>query len=391
MRPYVLLECQRGDTHKAYVNQKRELTTSLKCNCLFRVRSYLLSCGEWSVSVIDGRHNHTMATRFEGHKYVERLKAEEAILVCELTKNNTLPRNILLMIRTKNANSSTTIKHIYNVQQRMIKEVRGIRSEMQQILKCLSGKNYTYSTKLFSDNKTISDVFFTHPDSIKLVNLFPIVIVMDSTYNTNKYGIPLLEFVGSTSTGLTFSSGFAYMTAEKEENFVWALERYRDLLKCHEYPKVIVNDRYVALMNVEKFFQKATALLCRYHTSANVKSNMKVICHFKKDAEDKEKATQMYIDIMAAWESILESVTKEEYADSIVSFRQLCAEFPIFVDYVESTILGLVKEKVVSAWTNRVIHLGNTTTNRVESTHARLKLYIQNCMGDICKNWESIS
>ncbi|MCI11145.1 hypothetical protein A2U01_0032245, partial [Trifolium medium] len=39
--------------------------------------------------------------------------------------------------------------------------------------------------------------------------------------------------------------------------------------------------------------------------------------------------------------------------------------------YVESTILVPVKEKVVCAWTNSVMHLGNTTTNRVESTHAR--------------------
>jgi hypothetical protein len=58
----------------------------------------------------------------------------------------------------------------------------------------------------------------------------------------------------------------------------------------------------------------------------------------------------------------------------------------MFVEYVEDTILGPVKEKVVSAWTNRFMHLDSITRNRVESTHARLKLYIQNCLGDICKS-----
>jgi hypothetical protein len=58
---------------------------------------------------------------------------------------------------------------------------------------------------------------------------------------------------------------------------------------------------------------------------------------------------------------------------------------------VYSSILGPVKEKVVTAWTKRYMHLGNTTTNRVESIYARLKLYIQNSLGDICKNWECIS
>ncbi|MCI40346.1 protein FAR1-RELATED SEQUENCE 6-like, partial [Trifolium medium] len=97
-------------------------------------------------------------------------------------------------------------------------------------------------------------------------------------------------------------------------------------------------------------------------------------CLFKEDTKEKGKASEMYKDIMADWENILNSEMEEEYADSILIFRELCTEFPTFVDYVENTILGPMKEKVVSAWTNRIMHLGNTTTNRVESTHARLKL-----------------
>jgi len=32
-----------------------------------------------------------------------------------------------------------------------------------------------------------------------------------------------------------------------------------------------------------------------------------------------------------------------------------------------------VKKKGVRAWTDRVIHIGNTTTKRVESAHSQLK------------------
>ena len=38
----------------------------------------------------------------------------------------------------------------------------------------------------------------------------------------------------------------------------------------------------------------------------------------------------------------------------------------MFVDYVNETWIILHKEKFVKAWTNKVIHLGNTTTNRYE-------------------------
>jgi hypothetical protein len=119
---------------------------------------------------------------------------------------------------------------------------------MQQLFKCLSDGKYTYRTWLLSDNQTISDIFSSHPESIKMFKLFPIVVVMDSTYNTNKYMLHLLEFVSTTSIEQTFSIGFTFITAEKEDNFVWALERCRELLKYQDHMNVVVTGRDVALM-----------------------------------------------------------------------------------------------------------------------------------------------
>lgn len=39
-------------------------------------------------------------------------------------------------------------------------------------------------------------IFWTHLDSVKLLNLFSIVLIMDITYKTNKYIITLLWIVG---------------------------------------------------------------------------------------------------------------------------------------------------------------------------------------------------
>ncbi|MCI92524.1 hypothetical protein A2U01_0113820, partial [Trifolium medium] len=53
---------------------------------------------------------------------------------------------------------------------------------------------------------------------------------------------------------------------------------------------------------VDRVFLKAAALLCRYHVSANVKSK-KGKCLFTEDAKEKGKESEMYADIMAAWEN----------------------------------------------------------------------------------------
>jgi hypothetical protein len=50
-----------------------------------------------------------------------------------------------------------------------------------------------------------------------------------------------------------------------------------------------------------------------------------------------------------------------------------------------------VKEKFVSAWTDSVMHIDNTTTNRVESQHGALKQYLTDCKGDLVKGWEAIN
>jgi len=49
-----------------------------------------------------------------------------------------------------------------------------------------------------------------------------------------------------------------------------------------------------------------------------------------------------------------------------------------------------MKEKIVRFGVNKVMHMGNTTKNRAESAHNRLKKYLTASMSDICTNWSSV-
>jgi hypothetical protein len=63
--------------------------------------------------------------------------------------------------------------------------------------------------------------------------------------------MPLFEVVGVTSTNMTCSVGFAFMMAEKEDKFTWALQMLLKLLKPNsDMPKVVVTDRDTTFMNV---------------------------------------------------------------------------------------------------------------------------------------------
>jgi len=65
---------------------------------------------------------------------------------------------------------------------------------------------------------------------------------MDDTNKTNQYRLLLLEIVGVTR--LTFSTAFAFLSSERQNNFTWALERLKGFFMTSEgVPQVIVTYR----------------------------------------------------------------------------------------------------------------------------------------------------
>ncbi|MFQ6631241.1 hypothetical protein Gotur_008631 [Gossypium turneri] len=65
----------------------------------------------------------------------------------------------------------------------------------------------------------------------------------------NKYDLPFVQIVGVTSTNKTFSIAFAFIINEKDENYNWALTCLKLTLEECMYPRVIMSDRELALMN----------------------------------------------------------------------------------------------------------------------------------------------
>jgi len=57
---------------------------------------------------------------------------------------------------------------------------------------------------------------------------------------------------------------------------------------------------------------------------------------------------------------------EETYRVSLHLFKIVCANFPKKLEYEDATTLGPVKKKAVSSWTDHIMHISNTTTNKVE-------------------------
>ena len=87
------------------------------------------------------------------------------------------------------------------------------------------------------------------------------------------YKMPMFEVVGVTSTDLTYSVGFGFVTHEKEKNFVCVLKMMCKLLTSKmNMPKVIVTDKDTSLMNaVANVFPESYAMNCYFHVKKMLK------------------------------------------------------------------------------------------------------------------------
>ncbi|KAH1225737.1 hypothetical protein GmHk_11G032571 [Glycine max] len=122
-------------------------------------------------------------------------------------------------------------------------------------------------------------------------------------------------------------------------------------------------------MNAVKIvFPESTNLLCRFHIDKNVKAKCKSLIG--------EKNVWDYV--MDNWRTLVDCPSEHQFHKSLQKFQVTCSPWPMFTDYVNDTWIIAHKEKFITAWTNKVMHLGNTTTNRV----------LQNSVGDLCSVWD---
>jgi histone-lysine N-methyltransferase SETD2 len=310
---------------------------------------------EWMLEVECGLHNHPAAENLEGHSYVGRLSREETSLLMDLSKSLVRPKEILHTLKQKDPLNKTTMKTIYNVRQRARSIDKAGRSQMQQLLGKLCEHNYIEWHRSCDTTDRVKDLFFAHPISIDILRAFPQVLIMDCTYKTNRYRLPLLEIVGVTSTNLTFSVALAYLEGESEGNYTWALSRLKTILEDGWVPSIIVTDRELALMNaIERVFPTTRHMLCRWHINRNVLKKS------KPSFETKEKWDKFMIE----WNMLVHSNTEDEYNDRLYNLETTSSSYPDVLDYVKSTWLNPYKDRFVEAWTNNYMHFGNTTSNR---------------------------
>jgi len=123
--------------------------------------------------------------------YVGRLQNEEKTIHIDMTNSAMKPRNILLTLKECNERNVTIIEQVYNVMTIYWRSQWGHKTKLQQLMMLVEQDMYLLWNKFNEGTNVLQDLFWKH--LFQLNYWIHLILVMDTTYKTNKYRLPLLE------------------------------------------------------------------------------------------------------------------------------------------------------------------------------------------------------
>ncbi|XP_057793224.1 protein FAR1-RELATED SEQUENCE 5-like [Salvia miltiorrhiza] len=141
-----------------------------------------------------------------------------------------------------------TERDIRNIEQELRDEQKGVDAEtLIEFFASEKDKNPTFFFDYETDsNKMFKRCFWADPKSRRQYSVFGDVVVFDSTYNTNKYGMIFAPFAGVNHHHQTIVFGCGFLSDEKTESFIWLLKKWMEAMRTGA-PKVIITDQDPAM------------------------------------------------------------------------------------------------------------------------------------------------
>jgi hypothetical protein len=269
--------CDRRRNHPIVSRERQRKTTTRITGCEFSILAKEnKDRSTWTLRHrSDSRfslHNHEPSQDTTAHPVLRTMSKEHLSQLTGLANAGIAPKEIRTYMR-QNTDTIATQHDIYNRIADARREVCQGQSSINALADQLFREGFWSQFQTGPDGR-VKAVLFAHPESVAYLQAYPDVLILDCTYKTNKYGMPLLDLIGVDSCQRSFCVVFAFLSGECEEDYFWALDRFRSLCENHRirHPSVILTDRCLACMNaVDTCFPSSRPLLCLWHANQRPK------------------------------------------------------------------------------------------------------------------------
>lgn len=368
------LKCDRaGEYSGPLVTERQRQTSTLLCGCQCEVKGVCPQVPKkqlkqpgfvaprilWTLETRVPSHNHEPSSTPSAHPVLRRLNSSQQEEVNRLTKSHVSPIQILHQLRTSDPNCLATTRTIYNARAALRKQALDGRTQIEALLDTLKEYNWTHKANV-DDKGALRDLFFAHPGSLHLARINHHVCLIDATYRTNKYHLPLLHIVGQSCTNKLFSVAFCFLSSETDKAYLWAIEQLKDIWHPERQPQVFITDKEKALHNALKVhFPDSSLNLCGWHINQNITTNCKK--YFSGPLKDK------WSDFNSLWQAVTSSKTVDDYEEILDQLFEFLGDLTNVKDYLSKNVLPF-KERFMTPWAGHTLHLGTVNSHFVLSS-----------------------
>ncbi|KAL6269599.1 hypothetical protein ACE6H2_026510 [Prunus campanulata] len=339
-------------TRKEYVCCKRQRGCT-RTGC--KAKLAILKVNEKNKYIVVGFnevHNHDMTTVDKVHllKSHRNLTESTKAYGAHMSKVNIPVHKQVSLLEVQVGgleNVGFVRRDVYNYARDVRGEVIGHDAQLlKEHFLAEQGKNESFYFNMEVDSEgRMGNVFWADARSRRAYGFFGDVVVFDTTFNTNCYGMVFALLLGVNNHRQTVLFGCAFLTSETTDSFVWLFEEFKKAMPG-EPPKMIITDQDAAM-------SKAIALTLptTFHRYC--------IWHILNKFMEKPGIGECFSEMC---KGIWGMDTKEEFDakwDEIVTSNGL-------KDH----------ENWVPSYVKHVFSAGMSSSQRAESCHAFFKQYI---------------
>ncbi|XP_059639645.1 protein FAR1-RELATED SEQUENCE 5-like [Cornus florida] len=348
-----------GDSGKKLERQRGNVREGCKARLSVGRRD-----GNYTIRQFIESHNHPLATPrkihlLRSHRNVSNVKKQLAQQFASVNVPTCQQFDILETQVGGIENVGCTERDLRNYERDMREKFKGHDANMLNeyfLSKQEKDPNFVFQIDKDEDDR-MTRCFWVDFSARRAYNFFNDVVVFDTTYNTNRYGMIFAPLTGVNHHGKTIIFGCAFLNDETTESFIWLFKTWLNAMPKGP-PKVIITDQDPAMTKaIAQFLPDTFHRYCIWHIS-------------KKFVEKLDSVVfRDYYDLFKS--SLWNSDTIEEFEESwnhaLEKSKQQNNEW--------LRTMYTLRHKWVPAFTNKFFSAGMTSSQRAESSHALFKRY----------------
>jgi hypothetical protein len=295
-------------------------------------------------------------------------------------------------------------RDVYNFRQKKHFEFLDGRTPIQALLTSLPDEgNWIFNYEKTADG-VVTALFCTHRTCLEILRMNPYILIMDCTYKTNKYKMPLLDIVGITATSATFFVGFGFIQNEQQTSYDFILRSLESVYRQIGLlsPQTIMTDKDKALLRaIEDVFPIADSMLCIWHVNKNILTKARPLLRKElletaeeaPDPNDKEAVAEFrrqvdkkWKEMLGLWWKVVDAKTRARMLEAWNNFKDQYNDdiFRPLIAYIENEWLNEdTQHRFLHCYTDIYLHFDMRATSRGEGSHWMLKRDLGTSVADL--------